>query len=921
MAVKISKKQTSRDTAPEIAGAVKMGIENAPESLIVEALTNMYSNPLSSAIRETVSNAVDASRESGTNLPVIVKLNKDELSVLDAGIGMNEQEITEVFLQYGASSKSKNIDATGAFGFGAKSPLAYNGEMVVSSVSGGVGIEATISNASGTPYARVESKEVCLPAGYATKITFPIKPDDYNEAEEAIAGLVSYGNAFGEIAIEYDLNDFGVQNRSWHKTRTSGTLSRKFRKVVLCEVEAEKPDGTIISIPVYAEDGSNPDWIIQNLLTARGKILDGKGDTAREFLCRSMSPAFVINGALYYFDGSNAAYSSSSPSIIIPVPSAALSFVPSREAIILDEKSNSMIEAVLDEIEKTILNKEKMASVATDFAALEGVNQFSFLCSVAEKAVMTKGAAYDMRKWLEALEDAFDCSKFKILGRPVNEFAGSQRALFFNVEHRGHGEMKNSKTLIPISAKSFNRYSKDIEYSSTTFDGFDDFSSCAEFWGVSALTAMMELHRYLFPRYRTPKFVVIDSAAIPPKKLRYELKKVDAKVFEKKELKNKEVIVNVVVDNVEQVVAWLSAVCDQDDESEDSTDTVVGVTVERYLEIKEQEKTELALLKALKKQGEKDGVETNKIATSFEPFVNASYIFKKDEYGTFRNANRKVRSDNTLVPGAEDFAKAIIEGHVVVVKFIDKNTCDASVLPDMLSSLGLLQDSVEYVVMAPEKNCTSARVKVLLDNGCSVYGAPTFGDKAEGATDAKGLPVIEGLGMNRGKLFLRRGFCQNFDEYCRRLANAQFVKTKLSDGWSRFLATENYIADCYALTFGEVDLFGDEFKAIDNHPVFSTFSKYDGNQDRVCTITDEMEIAQGKFMAAKMIWDACLSKYGMQNEVIAGGDRFQGKGVGKNLRGLADKKMELGEMIGAKAVFDAYLNGVSLDDLMEAMAN
>ena len=123
-------------SAAEIAPAIEMGISNAPTRLIVKYITDMYSYPLEAAIRETISNAIDAATAAGHGLEgVHAEVNGEygsyedgEFCVRDNGAGMSNEKLINVYTQYGVSDKRDDEDATGAFGLGAKSPLAYINE-------------------------------------------------------------------------------------------------------------------------------------------------------------------------------------------------------------------------------------------------------------------------------------------------------------------------------------------------------------------------------------------------------------------------------------------------------------------------------------------------------------------------------------------------------------------------------------------------------------------------------------------------------------------------------------------------------------------------------------------------------------------------------------------------------------------------
>lgn len=114
----------------------KMSISADVESHIVRVLTeHTYSDPLGSAIRECVSNAVDSVTEAGTNLPVIVRIQKNksnlwELSVEDKGLGLDDASFKKYIMGIGESTKRNSNVLLGGYGAGAKAWLAYTDTFV-----------------------------------------------------------------------------------------------------------------------------------------------------------------------------------------------------------------------------------------------------------------------------------------------------------------------------------------------------------------------------------------------------------------------------------------------------------------------------------------------------------------------------------------------------------------------------------------------------------------------------------------------------------------------------------------------------------------------------------------------------------------------------------------------------------------------
>lgn len=108
------------------------------KKLLRTLIVGLYREPLESALRETLSNAFDATRDAertrGTGDGIdpiarpVVTLDRTEktLSIRDFGLGMSSEFIREKFVGLGNSTKDQSDDDIGGFGLGAKSVYAYN---------------------------------------------------------------------------------------------------------------------------------------------------------------------------------------------------------------------------------------------------------------------------------------------------------------------------------------------------------------------------------------------------------------------------------------------------------------------------------------------------------------------------------------------------------------------------------------------------------------------------------------------------------------------------------------------------------------------------------------------------------------------------------------------------------------------------
>jgi len=106
--------------------------------IMVKALTSrLYSNPISSIVRELASNALDACRTHPMEIRLPTPL-APSFSIRDHGPGLSPQQMSEVFTRFGASTKRGDNNQIGGFGLGAKSPFAIVNSYAITSYHQGV---------------------------------------------------------------------------------------------------------------------------------------------------------------------------------------------------------------------------------------------------------------------------------------------------------------------------------------------------------------------------------------------------------------------------------------------------------------------------------------------------------------------------------------------------------------------------------------------------------------------------------------------------------------------------------------------------------------------------------------------------------------------------------------------------------------
>lgn len=107
--------------------------------------SNLYSDPISSLIREYTSNALDSHKEAGVEEPIIVSLKKDInnenqyfFSVQDFGVGISKERFYDVFLNLASSTKRESNDFIGMWGLGRLSGLSYTNQVTFTSIHNGI---------------------------------------------------------------------------------------------------------------------------------------------------------------------------------------------------------------------------------------------------------------------------------------------------------------------------------------------------------------------------------------------------------------------------------------------------------------------------------------------------------------------------------------------------------------------------------------------------------------------------------------------------------------------------------------------------------------------------------------------------------------------------------------------------------------
>lgn len=217
------------DTASKLQGGeegdIVMGLASDNQQSLISSLTHLYANPALAALREYCANAADAHKSANQTKPFEVDYKfsktKGTLRIRDYGHGLNREQLTTIYSQYGATTKHQTNLLAGGFGLGAKSGLAVSNNFFLNTVNNGVLIEAEILKTdSGVATLRVIS-ETSTKKASGTEIIVPLTENQFREiSSNAEAQLMGYHPE--QVTINGSPHTYSIYNEDYFIPITVG---------------------------------------------------------------------------------------------------------------------------------------------------------------------------------------------------------------------------------------------------------------------------------------------------------------------------------------------------------------------------------------------------------------------------------------------------------------------------------------------------------------------------------------------------------------------------------------------------------------------------------------------------------------------------------------------------------------------------
>lgn len=201
----------------EIDESMRMSLDADSIVHLMQVLTDLYSDPILAVIREYSTNALDSHIEAENDQPIEVTLPTQlspHFTVRDFGVGLNVDDLRNVYSMYGKSTKRESDAVTGTLGLGCKSGLTYALSFTVTAVKNGLKTVAAITkDVDGVGTIKIlDTSATDDPNGVTVQI--PVKAHDIHGFVMKAKGFYKYWRP-GTVLVDGEEPFFGDDTTIW----------------------------------------------------------------------------------------------------------------------------------------------------------------------------------------------------------------------------------------------------------------------------------------------------------------------------------------------------------------------------------------------------------------------------------------------------------------------------------------------------------------------------------------------------------------------------------------------------------------------------------------------------------------------------------------------------------------------------------
>ncbi len=447
-------------------------VDPATLGLLMDLLIKQYSNPVEGSFREILSNAVDATVESGSEQPVEITLPTELdpfLVITDYGVGMSEDDLDSTYVNYGKSTKVDDLKQIGAKGIGSKSPLAMSASFIVSTTRDGRTITASVEHSIQGGCMEIMSDTLTnLPNG--TSIRIPYTMDQIDTLNKYLARM----RWMFPVPIMVDGKDINMKLPK----ETISFATKDFEYFI---------------IP------SNKSWY------SSGRV------------------QYVVGGILYDAPSSYDKSIVENFNVIIKLPNGSVTFPASRDQIELSPHSTKTLTKSLEPLQYTDILKDNILRMSAEIDSKDNISKL-FSTHILPLVYMLKSHTSDVKKEWKRLTTLFDESypniSFEIFGLKTGYESNGYLPVKNGVskEYQGHILTNIAKL---YSNNELEYFPEDIIIVDDNYSVSDIkkayYSDCASKIFIKTTSEFKEVLKPLFKKYKE-----FDASRIEEETKRYK---------------------------------------------------------------------------------------------------------------------------------------------------------------------------------------------------------------------------------------------------------------------------------------------------------------------------------------------------------------------------------------------------------------